>query len=283
MTEKERAQRVAAYIERNLEGDVSLDRLSKEAGVSRFHLQRSFKKAVGVTPRQFAEACRLRSLKKNLRESGDLLDAVYGAGFGSASRVYERVDSRLGMTPGQYRGGAVWIGVTYATVKTPLGLLMIGATDRGVSFVQFGDSADALEAELRREFPGANITPAMKPWPKPLREWIAALNDHLKGAGPLLDLPLDLRATAFQMRVWLYLQSIPYGETRTYKDVAVAIGKPKSSRAVAQACAANRTALLIPCHRVIRASGQLSGYRWGVERKKQLLEQERSFRSTAAI
>jgi AraC family transcriptional regulator, regulatory protein of adaptative response / methylated-DNA-[protein]-cysteine methyltransferase len=272
---------ITDYIEGHLEGDVSLGRLSREAGVSRFHLQRSFKAAVGVTPKQYAEACRLRSLKQNLREGGDVLESVFAAGFGSSSRVYERVDTRLGMTPSEYRKGGssirnAAIGITHATVETSLGLLMIGATDRGLCFVQFGESAKGLEAELRREYPAAAIAAMREPRPEPFREWIAALEDHLRGTRPRLELPLDLRATAFQMKVWRYLQSIPYGETRSYAQVAAGIGAPKSARAVARACASNRVALAIPCHRVIRGTGELAGYRWGLERKRALLEAEGS-------
>jgi AraC family transcriptional regulator, regulatory protein of adaptative response / methylated-DNA-[protein]-cysteine methyltransferase len=279
VTELQRIRRVTEYIERHLEGDVSLDRLSREAGVSRFHLQRSFKSAVGVTPKQYAEACRLRSLKENLRDGGDVLESVFAAGFGSSSRVYERVDTRLGMTPSEYRKRGASVEITHATVETSLGLLMIGATDRGLCFVQFGENEKALEAELRREYPKAAIAAMREPPPEPFREWIAALEEHLKdarqGMRPRLELPLDLRATAFQMKVWRYLQSIPYGETRSYAQVATGIGAPKSARAVARACASNRVALAIPCHRVIRGTGEPSGYRWGVERKQALLQREK--------
>ncbi len=274
MNEMQRLRRVTAYIERNLDGDLTLARLSREAGVSRFHLQRSFKAAVGVTPKQYAEACRLRSLKANLRSGGDVLESTFAAGFGSSSRVYERVNTRLGMTPAEYRKQGATVPVTHATVPTSLGLLMIGATDRGVCFVQFGESEAELEAQLRREYPAAQLDAARHPWPKPLADWIAALEQHLKGSRPRPELPLDVRATAFQMRVWRYLQSIPYGETRSYAQVARGIGKPSASRAVAQACAKNPTALAIPCHRVIRESGELCGYKWGVERKGALLKAE---------
>jgi AraC family transcriptional regulator of adaptative response/methylated-DNA-[protein]-cysteine methyltransferase len=238
-------------------------------------LQRSFKAAVGVTPKQYAEASRLRSLKQNLREGGDVLESVFAAGFGSTSRVYERVDTRLGMTPSEYRKRGESIEITHATVKTSLGLLTIGATDRGLCFVQFGETAEELEAELRREYPAATITAMREPKPAPFREWIAALEEHLRGSRPRLELPLDLRATAFQVRVWRYLQSIPYGETRSYAQVAAGIGAPKSARAVARACSGNRVALAIPCHRVIRGTGETSGYRWGAERKQALLAAER--------
>lgn len=274
MIELLRIRRVTDYIEQHLEGDVSLDRLSREAGVSRFHLQRSFKAAVGVTPKQYAEACRLRSLKQSLREGEEVLGAVFAAGFGSSSRVYERVDTRLGMTPSKYRERGASIEITHATVETSLGLLTIGATDRGLCFVQFGESAEFLEAELRQEYSAAAITPMREPKPEPFRQWIAALEEHLRGSRPHLELPLDLRATAFQMRVWRYLQSIPYGETRSYAQVAQGIGSPRAARAVARACAGNRVALAIPCHRVIRGSGEPAGYRWGLERKRELLERE---------
>jgi AraC family transcriptional regulator of adaptative response/methylated-DNA-[protein]-cysteine methyltransferase len=280
-------KRITDYIEGHLEGDVSLERLSREAGVSRFHLQRSFKAAVGVTPKQYAEACRLRSLKRNLREGADVLGSVFAAGFGSSSRVYERVDTRLGMTPSEYRNRGASTEITHATVETSLGLLTIGATDRGLCFVQFGETAKELEEELRREYPAAAITAMREPRPEPFREWIAALEEHLRGSRARLDLPLDLRATAFQMKVWRYLQSIPYGETRSYAQVAAGIGAPKAARAVARACASNRVALAIPCHRVIRGTGKGSGYRWGVERKRALLEAEGRGRpprqSTAAL
>lgn len=274
MTQHQTIHRVAAYIEQHLEDDLSLARLGKEAGLSPFHLQRRFKAAVGVTPRQYAEACRLRSLKSNLRAGEDILESVFTSGFGSPSRVYERVDTRLGMTPAEYRGGGVAIEITFVTVQTSLGPLMIGATDRGLCFVQFGDSSEDLEAALRREYPAADLKPMPAPWPQPFHAWISALEQHLKGS-EALDLPLDIRATAFQMKVWRYLQSIPRGEVRSYQQVAAAIGKPMAVRAVANACAKNRVALVIPCHRVIRGSGELGGYRWGVDRKRKLLDWER--------
>ena len=267
---------VAAYIEQHLEGDVSLARLGKEAGLSPFHLQRTFKAAVGLTPKQYAEACRLRSFRQNLRSGEDILESVFASGFGSPSRVYERVDTRLGMTPSEYQAGGVSVEITFVTVPTSLGSLMIGATDRGLCFVQFGDDARQLEKELRLEYPAAALKPMVTPWPKPFRAWISALEQHLSGSPAALDLPLDIRATAFQMKVWRYLQSIPRGEVRSYSEVAAAIGQPKAVRAVASACANNRIALVIPCHRVIRASGELGGYRWGLDRKRELLRREKA-------
>jgi AraC family transcriptional regulator, regulatory protein of adaptative response / methylated-DNA-[protein]-cysteine methyltransferase len=275
VTQLQTIQQVASYIEQHLEGDISLARLGQEAGISPFHLQRSFKAAVGVTPKQYAEACRLRSLKSSLRAGEDILQSMFASGFGSPSRVYERIDTRLGMTPAEYRGGGAAIEITFVAVTTSLGLLMIGATDRGLCFVQFGDSQGKLQDALRSEYPGADLKPMPTPWPQPFHAWISALEQHLNASQPL-DLPLDIRATAFQMKVWRYLQSIPRGEVRSYGEVAAAIGQPTAARAVAGACAKNRVALVIPCHRVIRGSGELGGYRWGLARKRALLDREKA-------
>jgi AraC family transcriptional regulator of adaptative response/methylated-DNA-[protein]-cysteine methyltransferase len=237
---------------------------------------RSFKRVMGITPGEYLEGVRVRRLKGALRESQDVTAAVYDAGFGSSSRVYERADTRLGMTPLQYRRGGQGVAITYATVESPLGLLAIGATDRGICFVQFGESEEDLSAALRREYPAARIAPMPDPHPPEFARWIEALNEHLAGTRPRLDLPLDVRATAFQMRVWNYLQSIPYGEVQSYTEVAAGIGRPSAVRAVARACASNTVALAIPCHRVIRGSGELGGYRWGLARKRALIDRERA-------
>jgi AraC family transcriptional regulator of adaptative response/methylated-DNA-[protein]-cysteine methyltransferase len=237
---------------------------------------RRFKQVTGITPGEYAESLRMRRLKGALRESQDVTAAVYDAGFGSSSRVYERADTRLGMTPLQYRRGGQGVAITYATVHTALGLLAIGATDRGLCFVQFGESEAELSAALRREYPAAQIAPLEQPHPPDFTRWITALNEHLAGARPRLDVPLDIRATAFQMRVWNYLQSIPYGEVQSYGEVAAGIGKPSAVRAVARACASNTVALAIPCHRVIRGTGELGGYRWGLTRRRALIDRERA-------
>src|SRR5665213_603971 len=265
-------RQAAEYIQANWQQELPLRTLSQEAGLSPFHFQRSFKSLVGVTRRQFQEACRLRALKQELRAGDGILGAIFAAGFGSTSRVYERVDTRLGMTPSEYRAGGARVGITHATILTHLGLVKIGATDRGLCFVEFGASEDELIEALRREYPSAQLSVVRKPWPEALREWVRALELHLEGSQHKLDLPLDVRATAFQMRVWRYLQSIPYGQTRSYRQVAEAIGKPTAARAVATACARNRVALVIPCHRVIRGTGEPGGYRWGLKRKRALLE-----------
>lgn len=271
----DKVRELCRYIEAHPGAAPDLAEMAARVGLSRFHLQRSFKAVTGVTPKEYVETCRLRLLKSSLRTSGDVTTAVYDAGFGSSSRVYERADTRLGMTPKQYRRGGKGVAITYAAVDSPLGRLMIGATDRGLCFVQFGDSDEELAAALRREYPEAEIGPMEEPHPESFDEWIAALNRHLAGQQPRLDLPLDIRATAFQMRVWTYLQSIPYGKVQSYREVAAGIGNPKAVRAVAHACATNRVALAIPCHRVIRGTGELGGYRWGLDRKRALLDLER--------
>lgn len=275
-------QELCRYIESHPDDSPDLADLAARAGLSRFHLQRSFKAAVGLTPKQYVDACRLRKLKQSLRESRDVAGAVYDAGYGSSSRVYERADTRLGMTPNEYRKGGRGVSITYVAVDSPLGLMMIGATDRGLCSIQFGDKREELLASLRKEYPAATVEPMGAPQPPEFRKWIDALVEHLEGNRPRLDLPLDIHATAFQMRVWNYLQSIPYGEVQSYGEVAAAIGKPSAVRAVARACATNRVALAIPCHRVIRGSGELGGYRWGLARKRALIDLERAGRTVGA-
>ena len=262
------------YIERHCEDRLDLAALAARAGLSRFHLQRTFKAAVGVTPKQYLEAHRLGRLKKELRQAKDVTSAVYEAGFGSSSRVYERADSRLGMTPKQYRQGGGGVTITYAFLESPIGLAMMGATDRGICFVQFGDTKGQLLDALRREYPAARLEAAADPGSSEFRKWMDALSAHLVDGRPVLELPLDIQATAFQMRVWDYLRSIPPGKVQSYGEVAAGIGQPTAVRAVARACATNRVALLIPCHRVIRGSGELGGYRWGLERKQALIDRE---------
>ncbi len=255
---------------------VTLASLSARAGWSSFHLQRQFKSAVGVTPRQYAEACRLETFKKQLRDDRPVTTAIYNAGFGSSSRVYERIDTRLGMTPGKYRACGDAIEISYVIAESILGPMMIGATDRGLCFLQFGDSPEELFRLLKHEFARAVLRPTPEPFSEQFQLWMKALYEHLRGERPCLNLPLDVRATAFQHKVWSYLQSVPYGETRTYSEVASAIGQPSAVRAVARACASNRIAVLIPCHRVIRGTGELGGYRWGLPRKQAILEHERA-------
>lgn len=202
--------------------------------------------------------------------------ALYDAGYGSPSRVYERAAQHLGMTPAQYRRAGEGVEISYAALDTPVGLMMIGATDRGICFAQFGESETALLERLREEYRNAAVVPIRAPKHPQFAAWVDAIARHLSGDLPHLELPLDIRATAFQMRVWRYLQSIPYGDVRSYGEVASALCEPNSARAVAGACARNPVAVVIPCHRVIRESGDLGGYRWGLDRKRALLDEERS-------
>jgi AraC family transcriptional regulator of adaptative response/methylated-DNA-[protein]-cysteine methyltransferase len=269
-------QDLCRYLEQHCDERPGLATLAARAGLSRFHLQRTFKAAVGLTPKQYLEAHRVGRLKQELRHAKDVTEAVYEAGFGSSSRVYERADTRLGMTPKQYRQGGDGLTITYAAAESPFGLVMMGATGRGLCFVQFGETEPQLLEALRREYPSALLEPMRQPVPAGFRQWMASLTAHLMGTSPGLDLPLDIRATAFQMRVWDYLRSIPYGQVRSYGQVAAGIGKPSAVRAVARACAANRVALAIPCHRVIRGTGEPGGYRWGLARKEALLQRERT-------
>jgi AraC family transcriptional regulator of adaptative response/methylated-DNA-[protein]-cysteine methyltransferase len=267
------------YIDAHAGEDLQLKDLSAQAHVSPFHLQRSFKAVVGVSPKAYVEAVRLRALKQGLRSGGTVTRAIVDAGFGSPSRVYERMSARLGMTPKQYRAGGAGAEMSYALAKTPLGPLMMAATDRGLCFVQFGASEYELQQRLRMEFPGAAIEPMKEQSRGLFGAWMNALSRYLTGTQTALDLPVDLRGTAFQLKVWNYLQKIPYGELRSYAEVARGIGAPAAVRAVASACAANRVGLVVPCHRVIRGDGGMGGYRWGVDRKRTLIDRERAVKA----
>ena len=269
-----RIQAVCDYIRIHIDEPLPLETLARTANMSAFHFLRSFKAVIGVTPKRYVDAIRLERFKTGLRKANGVAAAVYDAGYGSASRAYERSETNLGMTPAQYRRRGEGVGISYATLDTPVGLMLVGATDRGICFLQFGDETDLL-AQLRKEYSNARITPMKKTSQPALARWVDALSHHLAGDRPRLDLPLDVRATAFQMRVWAYLQSIPYGHVQSYGEVAKAIGRPRAARAVARACAANVCALVIPCHRVIRGTGELGGYRWKVERKRALIDRER--------
>ncbi len=264
------AKEICRFIEQHLDEPVTLERLGKVFRQSPFHLQRRFKAALGITPREYADSCRLRQLKRNLQAGDNVTRAMYDAGYGSSSRLYEKTASQLGMTPDKYRRGAIAATVRYACADSPLGRMLIAATDKGVCAIQFARSDGELIEGLKREFPFA----VRKPDEGGLQAWVEALLSRMTGQELNAALPLDIRATAFQRRVWTYLQSIPFGATRSYKQVAKAIGEPTASRAVARACATNPVAVAIPCHRVVREDGNISGYRWGVERKKTLLGME---------
>jgi len=261
---------ICRFIEQHLDEPVTLARLAKEFHQSPFHLQRRFKAVLGVTPREYADASRLRLLKRNLQAGDNVTRAMYDAGYGSSSRLYERTASQLGMTPDKYRRGAVAATIRYTLSDSPLGRMLIAATERGVCSIQFGRSDSELLEGLRHEFPFAT----RKADDGGLKSWVVALLKKMDGRELNAALPLDIRATAFQRRVWTHLQQIPFGQTESYSQVAKAIGRPTAARAVARACATNPVAVAIPCHRIVREDGSMGGYRWGIERKERLLEME---------
>ncbi len=259
------------YIEANLEEPLTLEVLGGQAGLSPCHFQRVFKRITGITPRQYADACRLGRLKARLREGPNVTTALYEAGYGSSSRLYERAATQLGMTPGTYRRGGRDMHLRSTLADCPLGRLLLAGTERGLSALYLGDDDTRLEASLVREYPAARIDRD----DDALRPWLEEVLEHLRGARPHLDLPLDVQATAFQWRVWQELRKIPYGATATYQEVARSLGRPTAARAVARACATNPVSVVIPCHRVLRGDGGLGGYRWGLQRKQQLLAREK--------
>src|ERR1700675_620114 len=270
-TESDGVKAICRFIEQHLDEPLTLDRLGKEFRQSPFHLQRRFKAILGITPREYADSCRLRMLKRNLQAGNSVTRAMYDAGYGSSSRLYERTASQLGMTPDKNCRGAIAAAIPYTCADSPLGRMLIAATECGICSIQFGGSDSELLEGLKREFPFA----ARKVDEGDLQSWVRALLKRMRGRDLDSALPLDIRATAFQRRVWAYLQSIPFGATQSYSQVAKAVGQPRACRAVARACATNPVAVAIPCHRVIREDGSMGGYRWGLERKKALLEMER--------
>ena len=265
----DRVRRACVYLE-NVDGNISLARLAGRLGGSPYHFQRSFKRIVGVTPKEYMDACRVKKVKRGLRGGARVTDAMLAAGFGSSRGFYERAAVKLAMTPASYRRGGEGAVIGYTVVDSPLGRLLVAATPRGVCAVSMGSSDAELLRALKAEYPAATLQDA----DRGLEKWAREIVRHLEGRRPRLELPLDIQATAFQWQVWTALSKIPYGETRTYKDVAASLGRPSAVRAVAHACASNPVALAIPCHRVVRTGGGLAGYRWGVARKKALLEAE---------
>lgn len=267
--------RALAILTDNADDAPKLNALAASVGLSPSHLQRAFRKRFGVSPAEYVQSRRLKTLKSALRENERVTDAIYDAGYGSGSRVYEKTGQLLGMTPASYRRGAAGIAIRYTTLDTSLGHLLVATTDRGICSVILGKNESSVVADLRNEFPRARIdrTDAGDDW---LAVMIARITSDLDG-NPASDAPLppiDIRATAFQWRVWQALQHIPRGETRSYSDIATSIGEPRAVRAVANACGRNRLAVVVPCHRVIREDGSLGGYRWGIERKRTLLARE---------
>jgi AraC family transcriptional regulator of adaptative response/methylated-DNA-[protein]-cysteine methyltransferase len=264
-------QRVCHFLDASQTEKVKLADLASHAGVSTFHLQRTFKRIMGISPRQYLTARRFGNFKTLVREGEPVTQALYDSGFNSSSRLYEHAPQELGMTPATYGRGGQGTNISYTIVTSPLGRLLVATTERGVCAVRMGDTDVELENDLRAEFPAANIqrTDAA------LREPVQKILRHLTNKEPRLDLPLDIRSTAFQRQVWEQLRAIPYGQTVSYGDVAKSLGKPGAVRAVGRACATNPVALVIPCHRVVREDQTLGGYRWGLERKQKLLERER--------
>jgi AraC family transcriptional regulator of adaptative response/methylated-DNA-[protein]-cysteine methyltransferase len=265
-------RRVCTYIQAHADETLTLARLAEHVGASPFHLQRTFAKLVGISPRAYQEAVRAARFRDGLRQGTPVSGAVYDAGYGSISRVYERRPTGRGMTPAAYRRGGQGMTMRYAIVDSPVGRLMVAGTERGICSVKLGDRDERLEQDLRREYPEASVSRDQQG----LSAWVRAIIGHLDGRVPHLDLPIDVQATAFQWKVWRYLQSIPWGDTRAYSDVARAIGEASAVRAVARACATNPVCLVVPCHRVVQKDGGLGGYRWGTRRKAELLKGERS-------
>lgn len=273
-SQTEIVRKACAAIDAATEGPPTLAELGKRLGVSPHHLQRVFKKLMGISPRQYADERRLGRLKARLRRGEAVTGALYEAGYSSSSRLYETASDHLGMTPGTYRRGGEGAEIRFTIVDCTLGRLLVAATGHGLCFLGFGDDDDELEEELRGEFPKAE---EIRRDDTGLTAWIAPLIAHLAGRTGDLPLPLDVQATAFQRRVWEALRTIPAGETRTYREIAAQLGQPSASRAVGSACARNPVSLVIPCHRVVREDGGLGGYRWGLERKQRLIETERAF------
>lgn len=262
--------RLACRYLSQVEGRPSIARLARRLGGSPYHLQRQFKRLVGLTPREFADACRLKAVQVQLQRGSDITAAVVAAGYGSSSRFYGRAAAKLAMRPSTYRNGGAGVRIRYAIVDSPLDRLLVAATDRGVCSIAMGKDDGTLERGLRAEYPAAALARDQRA----LADTLAQVLDLVSGRLPRLDLPLDIRATSFQWQVWQALAAIPRGETRSYTEIAASIGRPRAVRAVARACATNPVAVAIPCHRVVPAKGGSGGFRWGRARKKLLLERE---------
>jgi AraC family transcriptional regulator, regulatory protein of adaptative response / methylated-DNA-[protein]-cysteine methyltransferase len=259
-----------AFVEHHLDETLTLERIGREVGLSPFHLQRSFRERIGLSPRKYQAARRLERFRREAREGRTVGRATFEAGFNSSRSLYEQAPAGLGMTPGRYRQGGAGLQIDYTIVDSDLGRLLVAATAAGVCAVSMGSDDEELRGRLLVEFPRAEVTRN----DEALREWAAAVARQAAGEDPGMAVPADLRGTIFQMRVWQALQGIPRGETRTYAQVAAEIGSPSATRAVASACAANHAALVVPCHRVVRTDGGMGGYRWGVERKRRILDSE---------
>jgi AraC family transcriptional regulator of adaptative response/methylated-DNA-[protein]-cysteine methyltransferase len=263
------------HVEKHPEQAHSLASLARHSGLSQFQVHRLFKSLLRLTPKSYIDAVRLRSLKRKLRDSASVTEAIYDAGFESSSAVYGRMDAHLGMTPRRYRAGGAGVQVSFAFGRTALGRVLIGATDRGICHLQFGESERELLEQLSAEYPSATIEPSTADECGQFGAWMRELNARIAGSAAARQLPLDVRGTAFQKQVWDFLQTIPCGSVLSYGEVAQGVGRPTAVRAVASACGGNAVGVLIPCHRVIRGNGELGGYRWGASRKRALLDAER--------
>ena len=265
-------ERARRYLDQHGDRSVPLSELASHVGVSASHLQRSFKQIIGASPKGYQDAQRVQLFKSRLRAGDTVSRATYEAGFGSSSRVYERSNSMLGMTPASFRRGGAGVRITYTIADAPLGRVLVATTDRGVCAVELGSTDADVERVLRTDFPNATLERN----DEPNGTWVRAVLDRVRHPNRVASnrIPLDVEGSAFQQKVWKALQEIPVGERRSYQEVAESIGQPKASRAVARACATNRVAVVIPCHRVVRGSGDLAGYKWGVDRKRRLLDDE---------
>ncbi|MEH6455774.1 MAG: bifunctional DNA-binding transcriptional regulator/O6-methylguanine-DNA methyltransferase Ada [Cocleimonas sp.] len=276
----EKLIKVARHIELHADEPLTLANLGDIVSLSSTQLQRIFKQAFGVSPKAYQDNLRMKQFKQFLKDGESVTDSIFSSGFSSISRVYGEANRNIGMTPKAYRARGMGEHISYACRKSALGLIIMAATDKGVCFVQFGDTEESLISKLKEEFPKAEMNVSTATEAPELDMWVQALDQHISEGAPRPDLPLDMRGTAFQVKVWRFLLSIREGEVLSYGEVATQIEKPKAFRAVATACAKNRIGVLIPCHRVLRGDGSLGGYRWGLERKRALLDKERERRTS---
>ena len=270
---------LARFVAEHADETLTLEKLSTRVQLSPSRMQRVFKSIFGVSPKKLQQAARSERFKQLLRDGTDITDAIYQSGYGSTSRVYGQTMHNIGMTPKSYRAGGAGETITWACRETVLGPILMAATPRGVCFAQFGEDCRQLKQQLQDEFPKAELRPFDSESPQQLDRWIDALNGYLQKRQPRPELPLDLKGTAFQIKVWEFLLGLQEGEVISYSELATAIDKPRAVRAAASACAANRIAVLVPCHRILRGDGGLGGYRWGLTRKRALLDAERERRA----
>jgi AraC family transcriptional regulator of adaptative response/methylated-DNA-[protein]-cysteine methyltransferase len=269
---EQRVERARRYLEEHADEPVTLRQLAADIGMSPFHLQRAFKQVVGLSPKEYQDDRRMERFMSSLKRGATVTSATYEAGFGSSSRLYERVNSALGMTPSAFQSGGIGVTLRFTIAPTVVGRLLVAVTDRGIATVRLGNSDASLVASLQCDYPKAMLRRDADG----LKQYVRGILQCLSGKAEVDQLPLDVKATAFQRKVWKALQQIPRGSTRSYREIARAIGQPTAARAVARACAANPIAVAVPCHRAVRGDGYLAGYRWGLQRKKRLLALERT-------